>query len=281
MTMKRTLLPLLGAASLAALLAPGARADEKADALLKQVAEKTRATKTLSADLTLSMQRPDGGQNMNAQGTVKLMKPNYAHIAVKGAGMPQVMASTGKDFYVLLPDNQYQKTAATPGGSNINLLWAMPIAYFFNPGTAALAPFGQGPDVKTSYLGPQTVNGTKMEAVAVTGEKPIPHKITMMIGPEKLFRQVRVELTQEGQTTRYEAALNNLKTGAPMTAAAFAYTPPKTAKLYEAPNLEKNLVAVGKKAPAFALPTPQGGTLALENTLKDKKAVLVNFWFYN
>lgn len=41
------------------------------------------------------------------------------------------------------------------------------------------------------------------------------------------------------------------------------------------------LLPVGKKAPAFSLPNPKGGTIALQNTLKNKKAVLVNFWFYN
>src|SRR3712207_8001760 len=56
----------------------------------------------------------------------------------------------------------------------------------------------------------------------------------------------------------------------PPRSTLFPYT-----TLFRSPDFEANLVPVGKKAPAFDLPTPTGGKLALESTLKDKKAVLI------
>ncbi len=276
--------PLAAAALLVsvAAAAPAARADEKADALLKQVAAKTTATKTLSADLEMTMTRQAGGQAQptRSTGTVKLMKPNFARITITGGPLAQTVASNGKDIYVLTANNQYRKKAANAQGRNIEALWAMPIAYFFNPTLSSLAPFGQGADVQTRYLGRQTVDGASLEAVAVSGEKPIAHTITLFIGPDKLFRRVRVDLKQGNSSTRYEAALKNIRVGTPMTAASFAYAPPKTAKAYEPPDFEAKLVPVGQKAPEFSLPTPTGGTLALADAVKGKKATVINFWFY-
>lgn len=271
---------LAGAALLA--LAPAGYADQKADALLRQVAAKTKATKTLSADLQMTMRPPTGqGQTVKSAGSVRLMKPNYARITLTGGPLAQTIASDGKSLYLLNPGNQYQKRDADPQGRNISALWALPIAYFFNPTLDSFAPFGRDPDTKVRYAGRQTVGGAAMDLVALTGDKPMPHTITLFIGPDKLFHRVRVDLKQGSETARYEAAFTNLRAGKPLTAASFAYTPPKTAKLHEPPDLNAKLVPVGSKAPAFDLPTPAGGKLALENTLKDKKAVLVNFWFYN
>ena len=39
--------------------------------------------------------------------------------------------------------------------------------------------------------------------------------------------------------------------------------------------------AVGKAAPDFNLPLSRGGRLSLGDALKGKKAVLLNFWFYD
>ncbi len=43
---------------------------------------------------------------------------------------------------------------------------------------------------------------------------------------------------------------------------------------------DARLDTVGQNAPAFSLPTASGGQVTLGETLKDKKAVLVNFWLY-
>lgn len=269
-------IPIAAAVTLAALAPAGAaRADAKADALLKQVAAKTRATKTLSADLTLTMQPPGDRPALKSSGTVSLMRPNYARIVIADGPFRQTVASDGKTLYRLLGNNQYQKSDARPGGENVSLLWATPVTYFFqqNP-----SPVG-GVPAATRYAGAETINGVRHDVVEVSGDKPA-YSAKLYIGPERLLTRSVVTLTQGEQTTVYGAALSNLRVGRPMTAAAFAYEPPKTAKAYEPPNFEAKLVAIGKKAPEFSLPTPTGGTLALADAVKGNKATLINFWFY-
>ena len=99
------------AAALAAVLAPAAAAlaDEKADALLRQVAATTRATKTLRADLEITFGEKQS--LMKSTGTVSLMKPNYARIVLKNGPYAQTVASTGTTTFVL-QQNQYRKSPA-------------------------------------------------------------------------------------------------------------------------------------------------------------------------
>jgi hypothetical protein len=44
---------------------------------------------------------------------------------------------------------------------------------------------------------------------------------------------------------------------------------------------DEKLTPVGQSAPAFSLPSPTGKQVALSATLKGKKALLLNFWFYS
>jgi outer membrane lipoprotein-sorting protein len=272
--MKTSSLALLASAALL-IAAPLARADEKADALLGEVMAKTKAATTLKADMEMTLSGE--GKDIKSTGTVTLKKPNLARIQLTGP-IAQTIASDGKTLWTLNAAGSYRKAPADPQGRNINTLWAFPVAFFFQPNTNF---FGPASSPRTRYVGADTIGGKTFQVVEVSGEKPMPHTVLMYIGPDKLFHRTVVALKQGDKTMTYTAALSNVETGAPVAAAAFAYTPPKTAKPYEPPNYEANLVPVGKKAPAFDLPTPAGGKLALENTLKNKKAVLVNFWFYN
>ena len=56
--------------------------------------------------------------------------------------------------------------------------------------------------------------------------------------------------------------------------------PPKQAVRYDLSDPDGKLIPVGEKAFRFKVPTPDRKRLTLDEILKDKKAVLVNFWFY-
>jgi len=276
-------IPIAVAAALVVLgpAAGSARADQKADALLRQVAATTKATKTMSADLEMTAQLP--GENrplMKSSGTATLMKPNYARIVLKEGPFAQTIASTGTTAFTL-QQNQYRKSEARANGANISVLWAVPISYFFtqspNPfGSAAALPAG----ATTRYVGTEVIGGKRHEVVEVNVEKPTAYTLKMYVGPDKRLARSVITMKQGDQTATYSATLANIRVNQPMTAASFAYEPPKTAKAYEPPNFEAKLVALGKKAPEFSLPTPGGGTLALADAVKGNKATLINFWFY-
>ena len=69
-----------------------AHADEKGEALLKEVETATKAAKTLSADLTMSYNAKDAegkSQTMKMAAAVKLKKPNLARIEFEQNGIRQ------------------------------------------------------------------------------------------------------------------------------------------------------------------------------------------------
>lgn len=264
-----------GIFALAAFGVAPARADDKADALLKEVAAATQAAKTLTAELTLTQSAQ--GQNMKIAGKVKLKKPNLAHIQM-GAPVSQTIASDGKTLWMLMTSaNQYQKKAVDAKGSDIDALWAIPVTMFFDPNSLG---FGKLSEARPQYVGEETVAGTAYRVVQVAGEKPFNYTMKLYVGPEKLVTRIALDIKQGDQTAKLSAALANVKVGAPLTNASFAFKPPKTAKLYEEPDYNAKLVAVGTEAPKFSLPTPTGGHIALADALKGKKAVMVNFWFH-
>ena len=273
---------LIAATAALAALEPdaAARADEKADALLREVAATTRATKTLRADLEITAQPPGQDQPpTKSTGSVMLMKPNYARVVLKDGAYAQTLAATGTTLFTL-QQNQYRKFQAKADGADIALLWAVPIRYFFtqnlNPIDRAALPAG----ATRCYVGAQTDSGKRVEVVEVRVEKPTAYTLTVYIGPDKRLVRSVMALKQGDETATLGARLTNVKFDQPMTAAAFAYAPPRTAKAYEPPDYEAKLVAVGKKAPPFSLPTPAGGTLSLADAVKGNRATLINFWFY-
>jgi len=270
---------LFAAAASVALLAgtAAARADEKADTLLKEVITATKAVTTLTADFTYSLETQ--GRKMAMEGTAKVKRPNLARIDSTGS-MAQTIASDGKTIWTLRKDeNQYIKTNADPEGKIVAgaVMPHFPLSFFFNP-TADL--FGTGSAMKIQGVSNEKVADRTFQVIEGSIEKPVTASIKLYVGPDKLLHRVALTYKQDSETVTIDAALQNVKTGVALAASQFAYKPPKNAKLFEQPNFEAKLVSVGKEAPNFTLPTPDGGQVALGEAVKGKKAVLVNFWFY-
>jgi outer membrane lipoprotein-sorting protein len=276
MTPRRTLL-LCGGALLAATAASPSRADDQSDALLKQVETATAATQTLTADLELTQKAKDeAGHDVNQkfQGAVKLKKPNLARIYVSmGPGNAQTTASNGKALYFTF-GNQFMKNTPGAKGENIQAMWAFQVPIFFGAGVKSLG------DATTKYLGKETVDGTEYEVISLVPKQMEGQQMKLYVSPDKLVTRLVMDVDASGQKMQVGAALKNVKRNVVLDDTAFAYTPPKTATLYKQPDYNAMLVPVGKPAPKFDLLRPEGGKISLENTLKAKKAVLVNFWFY-
>ncbi len=252
-----------------------ARADEKADALLKEVRETMQAAQTLTADVTMVAKVK--GSEMKGQGKVKLNRPNLARMEMITktplGSDSRVLTSDGTTLWELsLADNQYQKMSSVdPQGRNLDGFLFLPVG-FFAPDTGAFA-FSK----ETRYLGPETVEGKEYAVIEIAIGKPAEETTKLYIGEDKLVHRMTVQMKQGEGSYEYEMVFSNLKTGESLSDQEFAFKPPKTARLY---NPEANAIPAGKKAPDFTLPKPNGGTLNLYNTLKGKKAVLVNFWFH-
>ena len=285
MSGKRSLFLWIGVALLAILGTNRVRADEKGDALLKEVEQAAQATQTLTADMSLSetVKKSDGKDHVKMAATIKLKKPNLARIEFTGGyAKVRTIASDGKNVYRLMPNNQYQKSAVDPQGKAIDALWAVPVNMFF--GGEATWFFGGGSKPETSYMGKQTVDGVEYEVVQLKGKGQVAYTMNLFIAPSKLATRMDVDFTLGAQTFKMDAILKNVKTNVVLSDTTFAYTPPKSAKSFEQLTLDdynKKMLPVGSVAPQFALSAPTGGRTTLADALKGKKAVLVNFWFYN
>jgi outer membrane lipoprotein-sorting protein len=264
---------LLGVA-LALCSSMGARADEKADALIQASREATTRIETLQADLDLKL----GDRAIT--GKVVAKRPNLLRLEMKGYPM-ELVVSDGKTHYTYMPaQNEYQKrelSGGTVGG--VVPGWVYPVSAFLNPVGIGQALAG----ATRTYKGRETVAGREYDVIEVVYPVPSERTLRWYISPEdKLVHRV-VNTPKDPKASPIIAEMTNIRTGAPVAADAFVWTPPATAKLYAPPTLadyEKMLVPVGMPAPSFDLSTPGGGRLSLENALKGKKAVLVNFWFY-
>jgi outer membrane lipoprotein-sorting protein len=258
--------------------APGTRADEKSDALMKEVEAASKAATTLTADLDMSMtiQGKAGKPNENKfHGTVKLKKPNMARIDMLGGpGGDMTVASDGKTVYTLNGD-QYQKTTADAQGGNINAQFALQVPIFFGSGLSML-----GKDLTYQYVGQKSVDGADYQLVNVVTKSNPGLTVTLYISSDKLVTRVNIGVKQGDQALSLDSTLKNVKLNTDLADADFAYKLPANAKEMQMPDYDAKLVKVGKPAPTFDLLKPNGGKVTLASALKGKKAVLVNFWFY-
>ncbi|MFT3880614.1 MAG: DUF2092 domain-containing protein [Gemmatales bacterium] len=110
------------------------RADDQGDLILKEVAAATKATKTLSADMILT-QTTDKGTTTTI-GTVKLKKPNFAHIVIdSGKSSEYSITSDGKTVWLSEKvRKRYQKNVAKPDGSGLASFTIIPVGMFMEPG---------------------------------------------------------------------------------------------------------------------------------------------------
>lgn len=252
-----------------------ARADGEADALLNEVSAATRATVTLSAELTLT--QSDGGPVTTTPGMVRLKRPNFAHIEF-GEPFNHTIASDGKTVWLLeKTKNRYQQNTADPGGKGMASFQIIPVGMFFDPGFRGFID----PSIKETLLaGEETVEGETYQVVEVRGDKPYDFTLRCYVGANKLVTRTALQMKLGDKTITFGTVLSKVKVNDVLPDSTFAFVPPKEAVLYDLSDPDNKLIPVGEKAYRFSVPTPTGERLALEGLLKDKKAVLVNFWFY-
>src|SRR5262249_35212748 len=156
-----------------------------------------------------------------------------------------LVVSNGKDLFQYMgTQNQYQKSAVEANGSNIASpyksalrLWiAMELVQgFFVPQSIGMLPDGAAP----TYAGKEKADGTEFDVIEVTTEQPVHATARYFLSPKdhlvhRLVRKVEIDAHQ---TVTLTAALKNVRTDAPVQAAAFRWTPPANAKVYTPPTL--------------------------------------------
>ncbi len=264
----------LGAAAFLLVAVPG-RTDARGEELLRGAMKKLHAAESYSATLSITNAGP-GQPEVKSQGSLAAMKPNFLRVEIKGpadAGGSILFAADGKHYNIYIAQaNQYLREDLDPAPTELRGQWEAEVDAFFG-GERGLPKSG------ATHVGTAKVGGVECDLVKIEPAKG--RSTTYAIGKrDGLIHQTRIVIsTPEGNAVTTNT-LTNIKLNQPKKPAEFAFNPPEGARLFERPNFDGNLVPVGKPAPDFQLPQPGGQLLSLEKTLKEKKAVLINFWFY-
>jgi len=267
----------LAAVALAAVVPAAARADEKGQAILEAAYKKLHAARSLSADVktTIAMSGvPGAPPPSTTKGTVKALKPNYFKWVMTGPGAESFYAD-GKHYYrVMAGQPRYFKQDLDPDPRVMYGNWEGEIDGFFGGAQNAK-------DVDATLAGSDMVNGKEVHLVRTKLTMP-DRTVVYAIGKnDGLIHRSELTMSLQGGLRRRQVnELTNLKLNPPLTPAEFKFTPPPGAEEFTPPDFAGRLIPVGREAPAFTLPAPEGGKVSLTGLLKGRKALLVNFWFY-
>jgi outer membrane lipoprotein-sorting protein len=257
------------------------QSDRQAGAVLQRSAAVYKKAIALQASLTGTMSA--GGQNQTFEMQVRLKKPNLLRVEM-GEPQPMEVVSDGANMWALMKSrDQYTKSPADPTGRRLAPFPMISVFYARSVDELKATLFE---DARTSvrYVGKKTVDGRTYDVLEATRSMrgTGTSKTTVHVAPNGLAERVSVASKFGDQQQTMTMVLKNVKLDPPLTAADFKFNPPQTARLMDpSAGMDAGLVAVGAEAPKFTIPDPQGGDVSLEHTLKDKKAVLINFWFYN
>lgn len=270
-------LPAVTLAGLAAILAAAAPvwSDAKGEALLRGAMKKLHAARTYRAQLVSTALSP-GQPEQRRTGTISAMKPNYLRVEIKGSGTQggMLFAADGKKYTLYSEDaKQYRSEDLAADPKEFQGQWEGEVDAFFG-GDKNVPASG------ATHTGTAAVDGVDCDLVKIVpGEG---RTIVYAIGKtDGLIHQTRMIFENPNGETVMTNTLTGITLNAASKAADFAFIPPAGARALTRPNFDATLIPVGKPAPDFQLPQPGGQLLSLEKTLKEKKAVLINFWFYN
>jgi peroxiredoxin len=268
-------------------LAPAVDADQKGDALLKQLVATTRATQSISADLMV--RERSGAHTWIWRGEVALKRPNLAQVHLEHKPLPRLrgsvvrLISDGKRIYWWeTPTHKDVRTWPTdPRGGNIDPLYgAFPVLFFYGQFDNL---FGPNAPITSRYVGQKKVDEKRFEVVDVTDRRETSRTIRFYIGPDNLLHRTVGTVKRDEEEHTYEGILTRIQTGERLPAAYFRFRLPEGMTLYREPTQQETedaLLPMGTPAPQFTLAQLTGGTLALSDALKNRKALLINFWYY-
>lgn len=257
------------------------RADQKAESILRETKIAFKNAQTLSASYRSFMKQ--NGQTANSSGTLQLKKPGMGALRFSGPDKI-IIAANGKTVYQTFPGNQYVKMSEAQGGLQSFAAKGLPIALFFGVMKSAIVDLSL-PNLQSTYVGAKTIDGVKCDVVQIVGKTPFNYVLKLFIRSDNRLMS-RTEINAESNGTKLFQSQDflNYKLNAPIANGSFAMSLPKGATLYTPPTQQEDpsdfLLPVGKTAPAFSLPNPAGGNVSLSESLRGKKAILVNFWFY-
>jgi outer membrane lipoprotein-sorting protein len=274
---------LVGLASFAAL---PAQADEKGEKILREAFRKLHKAQSLTADL-ITERVMTGQPTIPGKGTIVLKKPNFLYVTlsrqVNSRTQKQTYVSDGTNYFNYADGSKtYMRQPAAKNPTEFTGDWEGEVDAFFG-GEASADKFN------ADFAGTETLEGIPCDLIRITWKQVGGNRVlTYAIGQKDrlIHRTSWTAKVNESVNLTQTNRLKNIKLNGALATSAFAFVPPKDAKLYDPQvalkEMEAKLVTVGQEAPAFELTDPQTKSrVSLAKMLDGRKAVLVNFWFYN
>ena len=247
------------------------------------MAARTKATQTLTAEWTYTVAFPDHVKQDS--GTVEMQKPNLVDITYDPhTPFSRRIISDGTTLWTFYPPtDSYEKTPVDPQGQNIRVWDSLVIQALFNVFSAVKQSVYTQADLSDlHYAGTERVDDVTYQVLehrmigTIAGGAQSPFVQRIFIGPDDLIHRYVLHFQQNGKPGSEVAELENIKVGAPLPAADFAFAPPASATPYDAQAPQPPLPAAGTAAPDFTASDRTGGGLTLSE-YRDKIVVL-DFW---
>ena len=270
--------------AIALVTTPLARADEAADALLRQVEAATVAVQTLTADVTLvwsplpgntsvNFAKPGQATNFRTTGRLFFKRPNLARIELthEALGKKSIQISDGgHEWRWDSASGECQKSVVEPSGQDI--FFAIGWPSFFKPDFATEIEDEVG---TVDYLGTESIDGVEYRVVEMTA---LTRVTRWYIGGDNLVHRARADTKITGSDQRLETILNNVVPDAALPDETFRADPPADKKIVTFKSLLDDLLPVGADAPGFELPSATGEKLTLASIRQGHRATIVYFW---
>jgi peroxiredoxin/outer membrane lipoprotein-sorting protein len=247
--------------------------------LLQAMTASSRAQQSLTADIVLTWRTH--GVEHRSNGTVRLMKPNYALITLAGDYPQRLLISDGKSRFTVAGEPTYTVTSVDPTGGKIESpWWGIPFRFFF---TQSLNPFAANPGTKEEIenLERQTAaDGTVFLVLSARGDSVMGTYFAKYFFNEKshVLQKSSIQFGQGEGAALFDAVLSNIRVNVPLSAKDFRFTPKPSQHVA---SLADSLLQLGNVAPGFTLHSSNNGQVRLSAQMRGKKATLINFWFYN
>lgn len=240
---------------------------------LDEAAAASRMNSSLSADILLTWRT--GGVSRQSHGTIQLQRPNLARIVLQGDYPEVLLVSDGYTRYFAPTETQYQSSSMDAGGLAVDSpWWGLPFRYFF---TQSANPFGATPDRAAVFQDvPEQQAG--LRTVSAQGTGPMgAYTEKLSFDPNGDLVQSSVQFGEGPNAAVFNAVTTNIRYDY-IAGQTFRFSP--SPGQFELVNTD-SMLPLGTKAPSFALPTASGKRVTLDDQRRGRKAVLVNFWYYN
>lgn len=231
-----------------------------------------------SLETNLAMTWRVHGVTRATRGRIMLAKPNLARIELQGDYPEIELVSDGHMRYLAATRTQYEAMPMDPRGEGIDSpWWGLPFRFFF---TQSVNPFGARSDDAATFreLGLVVRDGEHLQGVEVRGDSHMGAYVeTLLFDAAGDLTESRVQFGEDADAAIFTATITHVR-HARSAAAVFEFKPaPGQIGAHDS----DRLLAIGARAPELMLPDAAGRFMSLDQLRKGKRAVLVNFWYYN